>query len=115
MSRFKGIGIWPLNLKVMNSKIDHGTLYTLQNQATEEKKPKQEDGEQNQTKYIAAKEPINIGSTIEVPIASLSEDQPRYYVNMPIILIVTNHAFVIELENMVENLAQPSLDEIIKL
>jgi hypothetical protein len=34
---------------------------------------------------------------------------------MPIILIVTNHAFVIELENMVENLAQPSLDEIIKL
>jgi len=28
--------------------------------------------------------------------------------------IVTNHAFVIELENMVENLAQPSLDETVK-
>jgi len=34
---------------------------------------------------------------------------------MPIIPIVTNHASVIELENMVENLAQLSLDETIKL
>jgi hypothetical protein len=33
---------------------------------------------------------------------------------MPKILTVTNHAFVIELENMVENLAQPSLDEIVE-
>jgi hypothetical protein len=29
--------------------------------------------------------------------------------------IVTNHAFVIELENMVENLAQPSFDKIVEL
>jgi hypothetical protein len=28
---------------------------------------------------------------------------------------ITNHAFVIELENMVDNLAQPSLDEIVEL
>jgi hypothetical protein len=34
---------------------------------------------------------------------------------MPIIPIVINHASVIELENMVENLAQLSLDETIKL
>jgi hypothetical protein len=33
---------------------------------------------------------------------------------MPTILTITNHAYVIELENMVENLAQPSLDEIAK-
>jgi hypothetical protein len=28
--------------------------------------------------------------------------------------IITNHALVIESENMIENLAQPSLDEIVK-
>jgi hypothetical protein len=28
---------------------------------------------------------------------------------------ITNHAYVIESKNMVENLAQPSLDEIVKL
>jgi hypothetical protein len=33
---------------------------------------------------------------------------------MPIIPIVTNHASVIESENMVKNLAQPSLDKFIK-
>jgi len=33
---------------------------------------------------------------------------------MPKIPIVINHAFVIELKNMVENLAQPSLDETTK-
>jgi hypothetical protein len=48
-------------------------------------------------------------------IVSLFEYQPRYYVNMPIILKVTNHASVIELENTVENLAQPSLDETTEL
>jgi len=32
-------------------------------------------------------------------------------VNMLIIPTITNHAFVIESENMVENLAQTSLDE----
>jgi hypothetical protein len=34
---------------------------------------------------------------------------------MPKIPIVINHAFVIELKNMVENLAQPSLDETTEL
>ncbi len=34
---------------------------------------------------------------------------------MPIIPIVINHECVIELENMVENFAQPSLNEIVKL
>ncbi len=48
---------------------------------------------------------INIGSTIEVPIFGLYEDQFRYYVNMPKIPTIINHAFVIELKNMVENLA----------
>jgi hypothetical protein len=33
---------------------------------------------------------------------------------MPTIPTIANHAYVIELENMVENLAQPSLDEIAK-
>jgi hypothetical protein len=33
---------------------------------------------------------------------------------MPTILIITNHAFVIDLENMVENLGQPSLDETVE-
>jgi hypothetical protein len=57
------------------------------------------------------KELINIGSTTKVPIANLPKDQPTYYVNMPRNPIITNDAFVIESENMVENLAQPSLDE----
>ncbi len=112
MSGFKGIGIWPINPS--NSKFDPSTLYTLQNQAMEEEEAKQEDGEQNWTKHIVVKEFINIGSIIEVPIASLFKYQLRYYVNMPKIPIVTNHASIIESENMVENLAQPSLDEIIK-
>jgi hypothetical protein len=34
---------------------------------------------------------------------------------MPTIPTIINHAYVIELENMVENLAQPSLDEIAEL
>jgi len=36
-------------------------------------------------------------------------------VNMFIIPTITNHAFVIESKNMVENLAQTSLDETIEL
>jgi hypothetical protein len=35
ISRFKGTGIWPLNLKAMDSKTSLNTLYTLQNQAKE--------------------------------------------------------------------------------
>ncbi len=31
MSRFKGIGIWPLNFKTMDAKIGPGTIYSLQN------------------------------------------------------------------------------------
>jgi hypothetical protein len=34
---------------------------------------------------------------------------------MPKIPIIFNHAFVIKLKNIVENLAQPSLDETIEL
>jgi hypothetical protein len=64
--------------------------------------------------HIVVEKFINIGSTIEVIITSLFENQPtRYYVNMLIIPIVTNHACIIKLENMVENLAQLSLDEIV--
>jgi hypothetical protein len=77
----------------------------LQNPGKEEEESEQEDCEQDWTKHIVAEELINIGSTIEVPIVGLFEDQPRYYVNMPIILTIINHAFVIELENMVEKLA----------
>ncbi len=51
---------------------------------------------------------------MEVPIVGLFEDQPRYHVNMPRIPTIINHAFVIESENMVENLAQPSLDKTIE-
>jgi hypothetical protein len=50
----------------------------------------------------------------KIPIVGLFEDQTRYYVNMRIISIITNHAFIIKPKNMVENLAQPSLDEIVK-
>ncbi len=71
----------------------------------EEEEPKQEDGEQNWTKHTIVKEFINMGSAIEVLIASLFGNQPRYYVNMPKIPIFINHAFIIESENMVENLA----------
>jgi hypothetical protein len=35
MSRFKGIGIWPLNPNVMDSKIGISIMYKLQNQANE--------------------------------------------------------------------------------
>jgi hypothetical protein len=86
------------------------TLYTLQNLGKEEEESKQEDGEQDWIKHIAAKKLINISSTKKIPIAGLSKDQPRYYVNMLRIPIIINHAFVIDLENMVENLAQTSLD-----
>jgi hypothetical protein len=52
--------------------------------------------------------------TIKITIDGLFEDQLRYYVNMLKIHAITNHAYVIELENMVENLEQPSLDEAIE-
>ncbi len=47
MLRFKGIGIWPLNPRAMDSKISPSTKYILQNQAREEEKPEQEDGEED--------------------------------------------------------------------
>jgi len=46
MLGFKGIGIYPLNLRAMDSKIGLSTLYTLLNRAREEEEPKQEDGEE---------------------------------------------------------------------
>ncbi len=115
MSVFKGIGIWPFNLMDMDSKIDPNTIYTLQNQSKEEEEPKQEDCETNWIKHKATQKFINIGSTIEVPIDNLFKDQPKFYVDMPIIPIITNHASIIESKNMVENFAQPSLDETIQL
>ncbi len=111
MSWFKCIGIWPFNPRAMDSKIGFSIAYTLQNLAREEEKSEQEDGEQDWTKHTTAEQLINIGSTIKVSITDLFKDQPKYYVNMPTIPIVTNHASVIESENIVENLAQPSLDE----
>jgi hypothetical protein len=90
MSGFKGIGIWPLNPRAMDSKIGLSTLYALQNQAKEKEELKQEDGEQEWTKHIAAKKFINMGSTTKATIIGLSKDQPRYYVNMPKIPIITN-------------------------
>ncbi len=96
MSVFKGIGIWPFNLMDMDSKIDPNTIYTLQNQSKEEEEPKQEDCETNWIKHKATQKFINIGSTIEVPIDNLFKDQPKFYVDMPIIPIITNHASIIE-------------------
>jgi hypothetical protein len=52
--------------------------------------------------------------TIEITIDGLFEDQLKYYVNIPRIPAITNHAYVIESENMVENLEQPSLDEVVE-
>jgi hypothetical protein len=49
MSRFKSIGIWPLNPKAMDANISLSTLYTLQNQAREEEESKQKDGEKEWT------------------------------------------------------------------
>jgi hypothetical protein len=47
--------------------------------------------------HIVAEKFINIGSTIEVTIIGLFEDQiVRYHVNMPRIPIITNHACIIE-------------------
>jgi hypothetical protein len=46
-----------------------------------------------------------MGSITKVTIIGLSKNQPRYYVNMPKIPIITNHAFIIESKNMVKNLA----------
>ncbi len=46
MLGFKGKRNYPLNPKVMDSKINLSTLYTLQNQAKEKEEQKQEDGEQ---------------------------------------------------------------------
>jgi hypothetical protein len=64
--------------------------------------------------HIVVETFINIGSIIEVIITSLFENQPaRYYANMLIIPVGTNHACIVKSENMVENLAQPSLDEIV--
>jgi hypothetical protein len=98
----------------MDSKTSLNTIYTLQSLAKEEDESEHEDGEQKWTKHTIAKEFINIGSTIEVPVDGLFENQPRYYVNMPRIPTIINHASIIESQNMVENLAQPSLDEIVK-
>ncbi len=46
-----------------------------------------------------------MGSTTKVTIIGLFKYQHRYYVNMPRIPIVINHAFVIKSKNMVEILA----------
>ncbi len=105
MSGFKGIGIWPLNLRAMDSKIGPNTLYALQNQAKEKEILQQKDGEQEWTEHTIAKKFINMGSITKVTIIGLSKNQPRYYVNMPKIPIITNHAFIIESKNMVKNLA----------
>ncbi len=106
MSRFKGIGIWPLNFKTMDAKIGPGTIYSLQNQAREEEESEQEDGQHEWTKHTTIKNIMNIGSTSEMIIVGLFENQPKYYVNMLRIPIVINHAS----KNMVENLEQPSMD-----
>jgi hypothetical protein len=45
MSRFTGTRIWPFNPRAIDSKNGLGTLYTLQNQAKELKKPKEKDVE----------------------------------------------------------------------
>ncbi len=82
MSRFKGIGIWPLNLKAMDAKIGLNTIYTLQNQAKEVKESEQKNGKQEWTKHTTIEDIINISSTSEVTIVRLFENQPRYYVNM---------------------------------
>jgi hypothetical protein len=107
MSGFKSIGTWPLNLKAVDAKISLSTIYTMQNQVKEEEELEQKDGEKEWTQHTAAKELINIGSKAKVTNVGLSEDLPRYYVNMPRIPTIINHAF----ENMVQNLEQPSLDE----
>jgi hypothetical protein len=96
MSRFKGTRIWPFNPRAMDSKTSPSTLYTLLNKAKEEKKPKQEDGEQDWIEHIVVDEFINIGSITKIPIVSLFENQPRYYVNMPKNPIVTNHVSIIK-------------------
>ncbi len=112
MLGFKGTRIWPFNPWDMDSKI---ALVFYRHCRIRPWKKK------NQNRRVLIRHNkqlqkfINIGSTIKVPIASLSKDQPTYYVNMLRIPIVTNHASVIKLENMVENLAQPSLDETIML
>ncbi len=111
VQRYKDLAIHP---RVMDSKTSLSTLCTLQNQ-TREEEPRQKDCEQDGIKHIVAEKLINIGSTIEVQIVSLFEDQPRYYVNMLKLLRVINHGSVIEPKNMVENLAQPLMDEIVEL
>ncbi len=73
-------------------------MYTLQNQVKEEEKLEQEDGEQEWIKRtIAYQELINISSITKITIDGLFQDQPKYYVNMPRIIIITNHASIIEL------------------
>jgi len=65
--------------------------------------------------HIVAEKFINIVSTIEFIITGLFEDQlAKYYVNMLRIPIVTNNVCIIESKNMVENLAQLSLDEVVE-
>ncbi len=61
----------------------------MQNWAREEEKSKQKDGKQEWTKHKAIKKFSNIGSIVEIIIVGLSKDQPRYYVNMCRIPIIT--------------------------
>ncbi len=73
-------------------------MYTLHNQAKEEEKLEQKDGKQEWIKHIIAYQKlINISSITKITIDGLFQDQPKYYVNMPRIPIVTNHASIIEL------------------
>jgi hypothetical protein len=64
----------------------------------EEEKLEQKDGEQEWIKHaIVDQKLINISSITNITIDGLFQDQPKYYVNMPRIPIVTNHASIIEL------------------
>jgi hypothetical protein len=86
MLKFKGIRIWPFNLKAMEEKTSLNILYTLVNQTREEDDDNyhsnEEDGGQQWTKHVIAEKLINISLTIEIITNNFFEDQLRYCVNM---------------------------------
>ncbi len=117
-SGFKGTRIWPFDPRAMDENISLNILYTLVNQTRGEDDDdyhsNEDDCEQQWIEHATIEELINIGSTTKITIDGLFEDQPRYYVNMLQIPTIINHAFVIKLDNMVENLEQFSLDEVVE-
>jgi hypothetical protein len=104
----------------MDERTWPNNLYIVVNQIKEEQNDdyqsnQKEDGEMEWVEQNVVEELIHIASitkptTHEFMFNSVAQDQPRYYVDMLTISIITNPKFVSLIKNLVETLEQFSID-----